>query len=105
MGDKKQYVYVLELIPRLHNDNNWTELDEDIVKRHFIRLKKYTEAGKVILAGRTLNQASESFGLVVFEASSEEEALEFMNGDPAVEEGIMTAKLFPYRVAFLRKSE
>ena len=83
---ENQYVYVLELIPRLHDDNHWTAQDEAIVQKHFIRLKQYTEAGKVILAGRTLNQDSESFGLVIFEASSEDEALAFMNGDPAVEE-------------------
>ncbi len=102
MDEIKQFVYVLELSPRLHDDNNWTQKDEDIVNKHFIRLKKYTEENKVILAGRTINKSSECFGLVIFEASSEEEALEFMNGDPAVEEGIMTAKLYPYRVALIR---
>ncbi len=101
---KEQFVYLLELVPRLHDDNNWTEQDEDIVERHFIRLKNYTDEGKVVLAGRTLNQASDSFGLVIFEAESEEEARKFMMADPAVEEGIMTAKLFPYRIALLRKS-
>lgn len=99
---KQQFVYVLKLIPRLHQDDNWTEQDEAIVQRHFDRLKKYTDEGQVILAGRTQNQASESFGLVIFEAKSEDEARTFMNGDPEVEEGIMTAELFPYRVALLR---
>jgi len=105
MEKKKQFVYVLRLIPRLHDDNNWTEKDEDIVNRHFLRLKRYTEEGKVILAGRTLNEASNSFGLVIFEAESEEEAIEFMKGDPTVAEGIMTAQVFPYSVALMRKEK
>lgn len=102
MDELKQFVYVLELVPRLHDDNNWSQTDKDIVDRHFIRLKKYTEEKKVMLAGRTTNKSSESFGLVIFEAASEEEAIEFMDGDPAVLEGIMTAKLYPYRVALIR---
>ncbi|NLK43032.1 MAG: hypothetical protein GX300_01395 [Tissierellia bacterium] len=58
-----------------------------------------------MLAGRTLNEASNSFGLVIFDAQSEEEAIEFMKEDPTVAEGIMTAKLYPYRVALMRKGE
>jgi hypothetical protein len=73
MQDKNQFVYVLKLIPRLNDDSNWAQSDEDIVDRHFGRLKKYTEEGKVILAGRTLNSGPDTFGLVIFEAASEEE--------------------------------
>ena len=102
MEKKKQFVYVLSLVPRLYDDSAWSKTDEDIVDRHFVRLKNYTKEGKVVLAGRTLNNASESFGLVIFEAASKEEAYEFMMGDPAVEEGIMIAKLFPSSVALLR---
>ncbi|NLL89375.1 MAG: hypothetical protein GX228_10760 [Firmicutes bacterium] len=43
-----------------------------------------------------------AFGVVIFEADSEEEARFLMETDPAVEEGIMTAELFPYRVALWR---
>ncbi len=42
MEKKKQFVYVLNLIPRLHDDDSWTQEDEDIVTRHFLRLKRYT---------------------------------------------------------------
>jgi len=103
MAKEKQFVYVLRLVPRLFEDSSWTQADEDIVERHFLRLKRFTDEGKVVLAGRTLNDGSKTFGLVIFEAASEEEALEFMKGDPAVEEGVMTAELFPYAVALMRK--
>lgn len=102
MVNKKQFVYVLTLIPRLYEDSNWTPYDEEIIHRHYMRLQNNTAVGKVILAGRTLNSATERFGLVIFEAESDEEALEFMKGDPAVMEGIMTAELYPYRIAVMR---
>lgn len=43
-----------------------------------------------------------TFGIVIFEADSEEEAQLIMKNDPAVAEGIMTADLFPYRVALIK---
>ena len=100
-----EFIYVLKLIPRLHKEENWTAGDEGIVKRHFTRLKEMTDSGVVILAGRTLNEEENAFGIVVFEADDEEQARAFMEEDPTVKEGIMTAELFPYRVALLRKNQ
>ena len=97
-----EYIYVLKLIPRLHKEDNWTTGDEGIVQRHFERLKELTDSGVVILAGRTLNEEENAFGIVIFEAEDEEKAKAFMKEDPAVKEGIMTAELFPYRVALSR---
>ncbi|WP_143128251.1 YciI family protein [Psychrobacillus sp. OK032] len=42
-------------------------------------------------------------GIVILEVDTEEEAVELMNNDPAVKEGIMEAQLFPYRVALYKK--
>lgn len=97
-----EFIHVLKLIPRLHKEENWTTADEDIVQHHFQRLKEFTEAGVVILAGRTLNEEENAFGIVIFEAEDAEKAKAFMKEDPAVKEGIMTAELFPYRVALSR---
>jgi uncharacterized protein YciI len=91
----------LKLIPELIDDNNWTEVENDIVERHFVRLQGLVKEGKVILAGRTLNTDSE--GIVILEVDSEAEAIELMENDPTVREKIMTAKLFPYRVALIRE--
>jgi len=100
---KKQYIYVLKLIPHLLKEENWTEKDEEIVGRHFNKLKELTEEGTVILAGRTLNMDEKTFGIVILEVESDEVATNIMNRDPAVVEGIMTAEIFPYRVALMRK--
>ena len=59
--------------------------------------------GKVILAGRTLNEAESSqFGVVIIEATSEAEAQKMMEEDDAVKEKIMTAQLFPFSVALIK---
>jgi uncharacterized protein YciI len=98
--EKKQFIYVLKLIPRLLNEKNWTEQDGLIVERHFRRLQRLHREGTVILAGRTLNESDPSqFGVVILEVKSEEEARTIMENDDAVKEKIMTAQLFPFKVA------
>ena len=101
--DLKQYVYVLRLAPRLHDQKAWTAADNAAVGEHFARLQKATAAGQVILAGRTDEALDKTFGLVVFEATSAEAAAAFMRDDPAVVAGVMSATLHPYAVALLRK--
>ena len=101
--EKKQFIYVLKLIPRLLSEKNWTEHDSAIVGRHFRRLQKLHKEGKVILAGRTLNEADPGqFGIVVLEVGGAEEARKLMEEDDAVKEKIMTAQLFPFSVALIR---
>jgi uncharacterized protein len=100
---KKQFVYVLKLTPRLLDAKNWTEKDGQIVGRHFRRLQQMHKEGRVLLAGRTLNESDPSqFGVVIFEADSEDEARKVMEADDAVKEKIMTAQLFPFSVALIR---
>lgn len=100
---KKQFVYVLKLTPRLLDAKNWTEQDKQIVGRHFRRLQQLQKDGRLILAGKTLDDSDPSqFGVVIFEADSEEAARRQMEADDAVREKIMTAQLFPFRIALAR---
>lgn len=96
----KQFVYVLRLVPRLHDDKAWTDADQGVIKAHVAHLKAATDRGQLVLAGRTLEPGDKTFGLVVFHAPDESAALAFMNSDPAVAQKIMTAELHPYHVAF-----
>ena len=101
--ERKQFIYVLKLTPRLLDEKNWTEQDRQIVGRHFRRLQQMHKEGRVLLAGRTLNESDPSqFGVVVFEADSAEEARKVMEADDAVKEKIMTAQLFPFSVALIK---
>jgi uncharacterized protein len=100
---RSQYLYVLRVAPRLYDQNAWTDADNAAVGRHFARLKQGVAAGQVILAGRTAEPLDKTFGLVIFEADDEAAARAFMEADPAVVSGQMTATLHPYAVALLRK--
>ena len=100
----QQYVYVLHLTPRMREANAWTDADNGVIGQHFARLAKATESGQVILAGRTTEALDQTFGLVIFEAESEEAAKRFMESDPAVVANIMSATLHPYSVALHRKT-
>jgi uncharacterized protein YciI len=78
-----------------------TPQEADAVTRHFAYLQELVQKRNVILAGRTLNPDEECFGIVIFRAASEAEALHIMRNDPAVREGVMVARLFPYRIALM----
>ncbi len=76
-----------------------TEREAAIVGEHFRYLEKLVADAVVLMAGRTLNPDERCFGIVVFMASSESAARELMDGDPVVKEGVMSAELFPFKVA------
>ncbi|PYJ09116.1 MAG: hypothetical protein DMF06_10985 [Verrucomicrobia bacterium] len=100
----KQFIYVLRLVPRLHADSAWTKDDEKALARHFARLKQAIDTGEVILAGRTMEPGDKTFGIAIFEAADEKAARSFMESDPAVVAGLMTAELHPFAVALQRKN-
>jgi uncharacterized protein YciI len=99
----QQYLYVLRVAPALHDEARWTQADNDAVSRHFARLAAAVESGQVIFAGKTSEPLDTTFGLVVFEAESEAAARQFMESDPAVVAGVMTATLHPYSLALQRR--
>jgi uncharacterized protein YciI len=100
----KQFIYVLHLVLRLYDDKAWTEDDKAAVQRHFNRFKDAVKTGQLILAGRTLETGEKTFGVAIFEAVDENAARAFMNADPAVIAGVMTAELHPFGVALERKN-
>jgi len=100
----KQFIYVLRLVPRLYADSAWTKEDEAVLKRHFTRFQEATKSGQLILAERTTEPGDKTFGIAIFEAPDEEAARKFMEEDPAVAGGLMTAELHPFAVALQRKN-
>lgn len=100
----KQFIYVLRLVPRLHADANWTKEDEAVIGRHLASFKEAIKRGQLILAGRTLEPGDKTFGIAIFEAKDEAAARAFMESDPAVAAGLMTAELHPFAVALQRKN-
>jgi uncharacterized protein YciI len=99
----KQFIYVLRLVPRLHSDSAWTKEDNMALSRHFVRFQHAIETRELILAGRTKEPGDKTFGIAIFEAKDEAAARAFMESDPAVVAGLMTAELHPFAVAHERK--
>jgi uncharacterized protein len=100
----KQFIYVLHLVPRLYSDASWTDEDKKVLQRHFVRFQEAVKAGKLILAGRTSESGCKTFGIAIFEAKDEAAARKFMEEDPAVAGGLMTAELHPFSVALERRN-
>lgn len=99
----RQFVYVLKVTPAFHDESKWTQKENEAVARHFERLTEATKTGRVIFAGKTSEALDKTFGLVVFEAEDESVARQFMESDPAVVAGVMSATLHPYVLALQRK--
>src|SRR5215469_6715110 len=75
-----------------------TPEEAEIIGEHFAYLQRLTAEGVAILVGRTLTIDQDSMGIVIFTARSEDEARALMEADPAVSKGVMSAKLFPFRI-------
>ena len=99
----QQYVYMLRVVPRLHDQSKWTQKEMAATMQHLERLKQAAASGQVIQAGRTSEALDKTMGMVVFEADSPAAAQAFMEADPAVKAGVMTATLHPYEVVLQRK--
>jgi uncharacterized protein YciI len=105
MDKPRTYIYVLRLTAKFQDEHAWTKEDHAVALRHFERLKAAAEHGPVILAGRTEEAADKTFGIVIFEAPDEKAARAFMENDPAVKSGLMTADLHPYMIAVQRPAQ
>lgn len=100
MPELQQYLYHLQ-VTRLEMLTQGTTSEEDsILQQHSSYLHELTVNGVVFVAGRTQNNDESTFGIVIFEASDEEAARRIMCDDPAVKNGIMRAKLFPFQIAY-----
>ena len=98
----RDYIYILNLVPKFRDKANWGEKENGILQEHYDRLERQTKRGTVKYVGRTdLPTSNESnFGLVVFEAESDTMAELFAQADPAVMQGLMTVKCFPFKKVF-----
>jgi uncharacterized protein YciI len=94
------FIYVLRAIrPAMIDDPRPEEASR--LEEHFEYLARALDQGRLVLAGPCLDG---EFGVVVFRADTEQAAKEFMEGDPAVRHGLMTAELHSFRVSLLGKA-
>src|SRR5690348_461067 len=103
MSELKEYLYMVRATRLGMLTEGPTDQEMVIVGQHFNYLKDLTERGVVVLVGRTQNNDETTFGIAIFRALDDEAAREIMNNDPAVRNNVMTATLYPYRIALLAK--
>jgi uncharacterized protein YciI len=101
MTDASLFVYKIQPVRPEMLSAGATPEEEQAISEHFAYLEGLTEAGVVLLAGRTLNTDVSCFGIVLVAAGSESEARQVMLGDPAVAQRVMRAELYPFRIALL----
>lgn len=99
----KHFLIILRPVPRLHTEAAWTDSDNTATYAHFKRLKEAAAEGRVVLAGKTDEPLDRTLGLVILAATDEAEARAFMESDPCVTAGVMTAELRPYGLAIRGK--
>jgi uncharacterized protein YciI len=102
MSEMAQFIYTLKVTRLGQLTEGPTAREQAIVARHFAYLQDLTEKGVAILIGRTQTADADTFGIVLFQAASEAEAQEVMANDPAVKNGVMTALLYPFKIALMQ---
>ena len=100
---KSQFIYVLKLTRLEMLTEGSTSEEVETVSRHFAYFQDLTAKGVMILMGRTQNNDESTFGIAIFEAEDESTARKIMENDPAVIGGVMTATLYPYKIALMRE--
>ncbi|MDR7072494.1 YciI family protein [Fictibacillus barbaricus] len=79
--------------------NDQTEAEQNALESHFVYLKSLLQDGKLVLAGPCLDA---SFGIVILQNVTENEAQAIMENDPAILNNIMTGTLYPFRVSLIK---
>jgi uncharacterized protein YciI len=77
-----------------------TEAEQNALESHFVYLQNLLHDGKLVLAGPCLDA---SFGIVILQNVTENEAQAIMENDPAIVNHIMTGTLYPFRVSLIKK--
>ena len=99
--DESCYLYLLKPTRIEMLTEGPTDEEALVLGGHVDYLTRLSDEGVVHLAGRTQVNDARTFGIVIFDAASEEEAHALVAGDPAVKEGVMSATLYPYKIAIL----
>jgi len=100
LEEPMEFLYMLRPTRLAMLTDGPTDAEAAVLSRHAAYVEGLAKRGVVEFGGRTQTADESTFGLVVFHADSEEAARGIMRDDPAVRDGVMTASLFPYRIAF-----
>ena len=93
-----EFIYRLQPARPAMLTDGLTPAEREAVAAHAAYLHQLAAAGVVLLFGRTQTTDASTFGIVIYRASSPDEAARIMADDPAVRADVMRAELFPFRV-------
>jgi len=96
-----QFICFLEP-SRTEMPDNPTSEEAEIVGQHFNYYTQLHKDGTLILAGRT--QEPPHIGIMIFEAEDKDTAQSIVNNDPAIMNGVFTARVQPYQIALQSKA-
>ncbi|MEM7002428.1 MAG: YciI family protein [Pseudomonadota bacterium] len=97
----QQYLYRLQLCRGELLTSGPTDAEAQVLQAHAAYVQHLADESTVLLAGRTQTDTPDTFGIVIFRAASRAAAQAIMQADPAVQNGVMQAQLFPYHIASL----
>jgi uncharacterized protein len=104
MGDQShQFIYFLRPKRLEMLTKGPTAEEARIQTEHGSYLEGLAARDVVMLAGRTSNTDETTVGIVILNARDQAAAEEIMTLDPFVKSNLMTATLFPFRVAYKAK--
>lgn len=89
-----QFLYRIQPVRPEALIGGFTEDERRRISEHFEYLKRLTESGTILLAGRTTNNESNSFGIVILYAESTEAARKIVDEDPAVANHVFRPNYF-----------
>lgn len=95
MREMHTYIYANRVV-RPGSGLEPTPEEARVFSVHYDYLKGKLEDGELILAGPCLDEA---YGIVIFRAESDEAAKRFMDEDPAIRNGLMTAEVHRFRIS------
>jgi uncharacterized protein YciI len=98
--ESRQFIYFLRPKRLEMLTKGPTAEEARVSTEHGNYLEGLAARGVVLLAGRTSNNDETTVGIVIVAARDEAAAREIMEHDPFVASSLMTATLFPFRVAY-----
>ena len=93
----KQHFFVKLIPPRPTFPTDMSPEERAIMLRHIEYTTRLFAEGKVLIFGPVLD-ASDPFGMAVFEVENESEVVQLLNGDPSVSCGLNQFAVIPMRV-------
>ena len=96
------FIYELTLFDQYKHRAMWTDRERDIQQQHVSYLNSLEASGELLIAGIMDQNLEEHTGFVMLTIESHEKAFEIVQNDPSVKEGMMSARLRPVNIYFLK---